>query len=286
MGYENIIDLTKPEQIPGRLPVNHASWKRQTTVTDEEWRANIAANVKLGLPEFVPAMIRNQSEVHIVGSGPSLADPGVFEQIHKAATEGRPIIAVKDAHDWLIERGVVPDLAVMMDPQAHRVSCVSKKRKEVGYLIASQCHPDLFAWLADCQTTIWHGASDGSEDALLGENRLKVAGGSTTGLRAMTLAYLMGFHKFVLYGFDSCMRDGLKRVTGAKAPDNLVAIFAGKNPQKFYCNGAMAAQATEFQLNWQMMPDMQVRVVGGGLLAAIMEERERDGYPGSLAAPQ
>lgn len=281
-----LLDFSRPDPPPpGRQAVDFKSWNRQTTVPDEEWRANIELNVKRGLPEFAPAIIRNQSEVHIVGSGPSLGDPEVFDELKKAVLQNRPLIAVKDAHDWLIERGIVPDLAVMMDPQAHRVSCVQKKRPEVGYLIASQCHPDVFDWLADCQVVMWHGASDGSEDKLLGEGRLKVTGGSTTGLRAMTLAYLMGFHKFVLYGFDSCMRDGVKRITGAPAPEHLMPIFAGKNPRKFMCNGAMAAQATEFQLNWQMMPDAQFRVVGDGLIAAIMEERIKDGLGGDLPPP-
>lgn len=279
-GVPGLINL-EPDS---RLPVNFKSWNRQTTVPDEEWRANIEKNVQRKVPELVPAIIRNQSEVHIVGSGPSLGDESVFEELKRAALDNRPLIAVKDAHDWLIERGIVPDLAVLMDPQAHRVSCVQRKRPEVGYLVASQCHGDVFDWLKDCQVIMWHGASDGSEDKYL-EGRMKVTGGSTTGLRTMTIAYLLGFRKIVLYGFDSCMRDGVKRVTGAKAPDKLMPIFVGQNPTKFWCNGAMAAQATEFELNWTMMPDLRVRVVGGGVLAAIMEERSKLGHDNGLPQP-
>jgi uncharacterized Rossmann fold enzyme len=252
---------------------------RQANTGDDRVLENIRANSLRGLTEFQPALVPNLTEIIIVGSGPSLDEQ--FENLKRDALEGRPVIAVKGAHDWMIDRGLVPDLYVSLDAQPEKVNCIQRKREEVGYLLASQCAPEVFDFVEEMQVVMWHAWAGIGEDQVLGENRLLVGGGSTSGLRAMTLAYLMGFRKVILYGFDSCLRGDVKRVNGDKA-ENAFPVFIGKDKKEFTCSGAMAAQAADFQQNWKIMPGLKVRVMGGGVLAAIMEERQRIGFQDSF----
>jgi hypothetical protein len=101
-------------------------------------------------------------------------------------------------------------------------------------------------------------------------------GGSTSGLRAIALAYLMGYRNFVLYGYDSCnAADGTKRFDGSRTGVTQDVIVGW---QTFTCNMAMAAQANEFQLvTYSLLPDIHIEAKGGGLIAAILDERKRQG---------
>ena len=70
----------------------------------------------------------------------------------------------------------------------------------------------------------------------------------------------------------------IKRVDGAVVGrESRMKIRVGENGRSFLCNGAMAAQAFEFQSYFEMMPGIRVRVVGDGLIAEIMAERKRLG---------
>src|SRR4051812_48167354 len=69
-----------------------------------------------GLP-LLPECGDHGGTVVLVGSGASVK--GQLESIRKQRESGYVIVAIKDAHDWLLENGVVPDYAVAVDPQEH-----------------------------------------------------------------------------------------------------------------------------------------------------------------------
>lgn len=243
------------------------SFDRRVNVPDDKCARNIAENIKLGHQEFAPAIVHNDSEICIVGSGPTVAH--FAEEIRTEQARGVPIIAVKGAHDWLFELGITPDLCVVMDAQDKII--IKHKNPGCIYLLASQVSPMLFAHLSDCKVIVWHALADIGEDEVLGPGRIKIGGGSTSGLRAMSIAYLMGFKKIILYGFDSCLDGRTKRVDGTEA-ENVMPVRT--NDRWFQCNGAMAAQAAEFQERFSRMPGLKVRVMGDSLLAALMQERK------------
>ena len=108
----------------------------------------------------------------------------------------------------------------------------------------------------------------------IGPGKLAVGGGTTSGLRAINIGYLLGFRNFVLYGYDSCNRaDGLKRFTGEHTGPAIDIWVGGPSGKKFNCNMAMAQQANEFQKLFEVMGDITVDVKGPGLIAEIMRVR-------------
>ncbi len=238
--------------------------------------ANIAASMKRALRDFQTGLCPHDGEIAIVGSGPSVADH--VEEIREHKARGRPVMAIKGAHDWLIERGITPDLWVCMDSQEKIVSGIQKKSADVCYLVASKCAPNVFDWLADQQVVRWN-AFMGFEDSTFNNGELLVGGGSTSGLRGITLAWLMGFRRVTLYGFDSCMRDGVLRANGEKPTQWTRTIQAGVTGPSRHVDAPMLNQAAEFQaMTFEVMADLKVRVVGDGLLADIMAERKRLGF--------
>jgi uncharacterized Rossmann fold enzyme len=239
------------------------------------WDYIASANAR-NLRSFKPALVKHDGHMVIVGSGPSVADH--IDEIRRERELGRPIMAIKGAHDWLIDRGITPDLWVSMDSQVI-LKHIQKKSKETCYLVAGKAHPEIFDWLSDQQVVLWNAWMGQGEEKLFAPESCMVGGGTTSGLRGITLAWLMGFRRVILYGFDSCLKDGAKRVDGSKPIDWTIPIRVGVEGKERLCDSSMASQANEFQaLTFDAMPDIKVKVVGDGLLADIMAERQRLGF--------
>jgi uncharacterized Rossmann fold enzyme len=241
----------------------------------EQHQSAIRTNLGRKLPEVTPAICSHDGSCVVVGSGPSLSL--FIEDLKQEQANGRPIIAVKGAHDYLMSQGITPDIFVSLEPRDRSARDLKHKNDTTIYLLASRCSPDTFEHLKDCKVMLWHSASHDTEMEALKEGGVKmmVGGGTTSGLRALNLFYMLGFRKFVMYGFDSCLDENLtKRVDGSKAGQTIDVIMGGR---RFVCNYAMAQQAQDFQTCYQMLPGATFEVKGDGLIAWIIAERKKAG---------
>lgn len=236
--------------------------------------AHIEHSLTLGLPELLPAICAHDGTFVIVGSGPSLSECAA--DIFAEREKGRPICAVNGAHDWLIEKGIAPDIFLTIDPRDTRHN-IKRESPETVYLIASRCCPELFAHLKDRNVMIWHCLSSNDENQILAKaGKYMIGGMSTSGLRAVTVGVHMGFRNFVMYGIDSCNGpDGVtKRIDGSLTGQRQDVIVGGR---KFIANVAMAKQAQDFQYLYSIAPGIHIDVKGDGLIAAIVAERKKQG---------
>ena len=256
----------------------------------EERLEQIKAACERGLEEFGHSPPHDKEAV-LVGSGPSVKSQ--IKKIRRLYDEGCFILAIKGAHDFLIEKGIIPHAALAVDPQPHIVRCFRKKLKEGSvrrpvYLIASQCHPELFDYLDDQRVILWHLLATSSAEYLKG--KLQVGGGSTSGSRGLVLAWLMGFRKFHLFGFDSCLEgegdSKLRKITGERwggveKEKIMELVCEGKT---FYADPAMAAQANEIQDVIRMLEGAQIKAYGKGLIQLIVETNAKKGWEGYYAS--
>lgn len=233
---------------------------------------NIESAIARGLPEISPAICSHDGTFVIVGSGPSL--PQFVDEIKAEREKGRPICAINGAYDFLVDSGVTPDLFLTVDPRPMPQN-VTKPQPETIFLLASRVNPEVFDRLKDHKVMVWHSFSFEEECKAYGK-RPAIGGGSTSGLRAITVAYVMGYRRFAVYGLDSCLAgDNItKRFTGEKAGHVIDVIVGGRT---FYANGAMAQQANECQELMGCMPGITIDFKGDGLIAAIWAERRKLG---------
>lgn len=234
--------------------------------------------LSLGLPSLGAYHPHDMVAV-LVGSGPSIATQ--LDSIKRQRDKGRPIIAIKDAHDFLIEHGIIPNQAVVLDPTEYQWQCFRRKHPDVQYWVCSQCHPSMFAHLAGHQVSLFHLIFNENK-VYKGQPSVKfmIGGATTTGLRAISLLHVMGFRRFELYGFDCCFTgDRLRVETAWERPkdDNSRVVPVRCGARTFLCNPGMAAQAQEFQNLWTdyQMPDIFVQSYGDGLITAILDEWTR-----------
>lgn len=220
-------------------------------------------------PLFKPEPENNRTAM-IVGGGPSLNDTlGLLQKRRNAKTD---IFTLNATHDYLMERGIKPDYHVMLDSRKENVSFV-KNPIETRYLIASQCHPDVFKALEGQDVTMWIADLPGMRD-IVKEETIFVCGGSTVGLKTLYLAYLMGYRKFDIYGFDSCYREGENHAYPQPLNDGeeVREVFAAG--RKFMVAPWMAKQAEHFQQQAKELYSRgcDILVNGDGLITHMIRE--------------
>lgn len=249
----------------------------------------------LGLRYFIPTPERHEMEAVLVGSAPSVRDE--INGLKKKRKDKKfMFFGIKGGHDFLVKSGIQPHFGVAVDPleKIHRENFLLEA-KDCKYFIASQCHPTLFDMLLgrEEEVIIWHLLTDSllkwsQEEESPIYRHYMIPGGSTSGLRCLVLAYAMGFRKFHLYGYDSCLSQRLRKITGETyeekkddGSDKAIKLFAAN--KEFIADPAMAAQANEFQqlLNsmWRDDDPFWVRGYGQGLIQTLIRERYRQGSP-------
>lgn len=219
-----------------------------------------------------------ETPIVIVGSGLS-AKPLLSHIIRMS--KHAPIMALKGAHDWLIENGVTPQFAVACDPQFERHNCFKHLNDTTVYLCASQMHPQTWSYMSGRKVLLWHGKVEKDQNKRAGwENVRLVSGGSTTGMRAIPLAYLMGFRTFELFGYDSCVeRDGVYKLDGStkRDDDKMIDVFVGE--RMFKTTYALAPQVDQLRGTLAMLPGVRVRAHGDGYFQEVLRTGKRLGWP-------
>lgn len=230
----------------------------------------------LGKP-WVPRMeIEQAAPAMIVGGGPSIN--GTIPVISLMAANGATIFALNGAAHWLKQHDIQPHYQVILDARPEMADMVLDDG-ECVLLAASQCNPPV----QDKADYLWNAHFDGIDKFLpendSGASALTITGGSTVGLMAMSLAYIMGYKKFHLFGYDSCYSRDMHHAYEQKINDNDKTIDVVWGGHHFKCSPWHAMQAREFL---GLSPNMvecgcEISVYGNGLLpamvAAMAEER-------------
>lgn len=249
-------------------------------VSAEDIHSHIRSATTRGLPQVLFQPPRKDPMI-VVGGGPSLKTPAILRDLRRRKGN---ILALNGAHDFLIGKGIHPWGMMMYDPRADNVGFLRKPRKGVTYYLASQCDPGAFDALAGHEVILWHANAGTNEADLLRELYgpadpwCLIAGGTTVGTRALYVGQALGFRKFHLYGMDSCLGadDEVhaydQRLRGFVAEDRVKVEAAGRI---FIATRWMHQQAKDFaELLRSHGETLDIRVHGGGLLAAVLEQHK------------
>lgn len=257
--------------------------------SDDVLFANIEANSRRAIP-WVKSVAPHDGQAVIVGGGPSVGE--WLHEIRYRKTCGQTVFALNNAASFLAENGIEVDHQVILDARAHNDAFLGYAKH---HLLASQCHPNVFEKTAS--VTLWHQEypEDMARfDACLPSTQPEhaiVGGGTTVGLSAMVLAYVLGYRKLHLYGYDSSYRGEATHVYAQHDPQRVdcVATVAGR---KFRTSLAMAKQAELFPQLADSLIDLGcfITLRGDGLLpwtshmAGPMGEEEK--YKAMWARPE
>ena len=205
----------------------------------------------------------HEREVSVVGFGPSLRR--MYDHLRG------DIWACNGAHNWLIERGIIPKYAMFWDASPEIAKFV-KPHKDVIYLIASRCHPAVFEALEGFNVYVWHVGGDDALEDLLEEFRIFepiLPGGSAAVTRGMVVATTMGYKKINLFGCD-CSFDG--------ETTHVIKSIVDEKKLTVWCDGVdyqstawLAGQVEDFKVLAPILRDQgcDLQIYGDGLLPHV-----------------
>lgn len=168
-------------------------------VNEEQRLHNIQYSTKTIKKRIQPNIVSDNEKVAIVCFGPSL------NETWSLIKDFKYIITCSGAHKFLIERGIVPTWHAEVDPREHKVELLGKPHKDVEYLLATTVHPSLIDVVKDYSVTLWNVFPDTVLQKLpnyVSRGEWVFTGGSTIGLRCLTLARFLGFKNFHIFGMD------------------------------------------------------------------------------------
>lgn len=220
----------------------------------------------------------------LVGSGPSLAS--TEQELRDLVFAGAKIVTLNGAYHWCLARNLRPSAQIVLDAKPSTARFLTPQIPQCIYLVASQCHPDVWATVADYDHVfIWHSLNpDHPEAALLDRyygghaNWHGIVGGTTVATRALMLLRTIGYLRFHLFGVDSCWLEGQHHVIDQpeNAKDRALRLTitptrGGGAPRTFRCAPWHVQQLDDMlQIIRTNGQHLLVQVHGPGLIAAAL----------------
>jgi len=232
------------------------------------------------LRNYRDSIARNLPTIHIrpahagkwiiAGGGPSLRDE--IRALKKHKKRGDVIIAVNGTHDYLIEHGIIPDYMIVVDPKQSNKRFLEKSRDDVTYLIGACCHPETFDIVSGRDVKIWYPINHCGETELIANMPVQIGGGTTVGLRAINIGYVLGYRDIQLYGMDGCLKEDKHHAYQQKENDGKQIMDIHLLGKVYYCHVWMAQQADNFiQFMKLYKHDMKIKVHTPGILKHIAD---------------
>ena len=215
----------------------------RNAVTLEAEIRQVEAAVKSGFPRLGIGNLKDDW-FSVVGYGPSLKD--TWKDIT------HPCISTSGAHDFLIERGIVPDYHAQCDGRDHQLKFLERPHKDVTYVMATICHPGFWERLKGHKVALWHNANGQHVLDWIGKNDpggMMIAGGSNIGLTSIHIGGLLGYRKFRLFGMDCNYAEDWKRHAGVHhdpSPQRVIRRWVKK--KKWFTSPQMSNAADEFMV--------------------------------------
>ena len=247
----------------------------QLNVGEDEVRANVLANLDAGYREIEPCPEREETLLVLAG-GPSLNDHK--DEIIARRKAGEFVVAVNNTHQLCREWGIEPSITIVCDAREFNKRFVENPFPRTKYLIASQCHPSVAASLPREQVLLFH-SGNWLNDTISKFHRdrgqegrwFPVLGGSTVVLRGLPMLRFLGFKRFEMFGWDSCLRDDEHHAYAQPENDGRNVHEITVQGRKFRCHPWMITQAQDFLAFARMFgPHVEMVVHGDGLISHII----------------
>lgn len=257
-----------------------------------EWRHECLPRLKYASKlemKHLPQLEPHDGKCVIVGAGPSAEN--YIDKIRALKADGQHLLMTVNAmHGWALGHGIIPHIQVVFehDIEDVRASLGGNPHPEVTYYITSFCSQKVFRQLSKFNRVLWHAfcPPHGYQKAIARyfPGEFMVAGGYCTFFRAVTIATILGYRNFDLFGVDSSFEES-SHIEGYALADieERITVYArdsqSKELRQFTTQGGLAFQATEFMKFCEInQPGLRLRIHGDGLLRFMHETRYPEQY--------
>jgi len=189
------------------------------------------------------------------------------------------VYCVGAAHQFLIDRGIIPRAMIDCDPRARNADQMGAPHKDVSYWLASCVDPSYVRKLAGYDLSLWH-LHNGQVSAdfvwsIEPEAWLLIGGGSV-GLRSISLLYARGYRSFDVHAMDSSYAEGAAeggQYAGSHADQNPKALLNVRCGDRWFkTNPSLVDYARQFMDDLRLWEGAKFRMFGDGLLQEMCRQ--------------
>jgi hypothetical protein len=240
-------------------------------VEDETLYANIRRTIAAGYPIIKLEEAHDRIAV-IVGGGPSIDE--CREELMAAHESGAHIFALNGAGKWLEAHGSIPHTLIILDARAHNARFVEGLSTWTRMLLASQCDPSVFQAAHGHEIITWHPEMEGTSGIVEPRKTVLIGRGTSVGMRALELLFVLGYRTMHLYGYDSSYRGKDAHAYPQVENDSEYLREVTCGGKKFWAPAWMIRQADDFQWICRslMAQGVDMHVHGDGLLPEVAKQ--------------
>jgi len=212
--------------------------------------SQITAHIKSAMKSPYPwlrMMPPHDGHAVIVGGGPSLK--GDLGEITARQKHGQVIFSTNNTSKFLYDNGITPEVHLMLDARHENIEFIPDYSDKMQFYYASQVHPDCIKKAAEIgNMVLWHPMIDGILETIGNDTGDALVGGGTTiGMKAIAVAFILGYRNFHLYGFDSSYSAGENHCYKQPLNNNEKIIEVVMNEKKYSVAPWMTVQLDDFK---------------------------------------
>lgn len=274
-------DQEKLHARPGQklriLDVARISYEDYGSDTDQvpELQANIIANSVSGVKPVDWGVPATDERIAVVGYGPSLAHSWEGLKDYKV------IITTSKAHDFLVERGIIPTIHIDVDYRSHKAKFLTKPQQGVKYWLNVACSPEYIEKLRDYDLSLFQVKYNNPCEYPNDYPSIKT-GLWDVGQFAVYIAKKIGYLKQDLYGFDYShvfegkFKTDMNSVVAHAGPHEggrypIMYVKAGE--RMYETNHALLSGCFVFEEFTRNNPDLDLQIYSDALLLNFLEAR-------------
>lgn len=235
--------------------------------------SNVRTNIKRNVLRFLelPGILRARNQpLAIVGGGPSL------NKYADKIKEFEHVMVCGSPHDHLVSLGIKPTFAIAVDAKEDAVDYFKNPQSETSYLLASQCHPNMFDRLEGHKLAMWHFRGQLDDEELHFNGEQTIAWGCMIGVISLHMALYLGFQELHFFGFDCSYVDDEHHSYDVghygEHVERTKSTFFTNDGRQFTSTTALLSQAEHFFDIFASTDGRYMKgyVYGDGLLANII----------------
>jgi len=244
----------------------YAGPKAGYCVSPEQHDAQIRENLAQGYPQIEPHP-PCEEPLAIACFGPSLQD--TWKEIRNFSH----VMTCSGAHRFLTELGIVPTHHVDVDPRSHKAQLIGDALSpRTDFLMASCCHPSVLQHIKDHhgKVTLWHAIDNIGPPIGTG---WALYGGSTAGLRTLTVAAFLGYRSLHIFGMDGSFKDS--RHAAPHPRESATPVWASYKGKRYLSTSSLVAEANDLFRIIPSLTGVSLTFYGEGLI----QDRASHGLP-------
>ena len=264
--------------------------------SEKDMLCNLDANLKHRIPTIGELTNKYSGPCIIVGGGPSV--DGQIDKIKELVDKGHSLIVIERMYPWCYEHGLKPTFVVQLDASEGVEEGFTHIDPDAIHLIGATTNPVVFEVLKGYKQYIFSGVGGAHPDAQPSWEKhgykkvIIVNTGGSVSLTAMSIAQVLGFRNFHLFGFDLMVPSHDKTyaadIAGESVDRNYVEVEVGEEREKVLTCSSFLAFAqqffgmTETARRWGMIDS--VDIYGESLLTKMFDSCD-DNFMNSKSVP-